>query len=346
MHILNKAKNAFILVFISCLTVAETEPGFTNSSQVLSGNALLTDSVTSIEKSRNTYNLNRVSLRTLHSELYGNVADYIHEVVVFGEDNRDTATGHGYGTLLCYDSNAGGAKDLLHIGTATVLDAGAGMKGDVITTAEHVLKDIASGEEYQCYFFPDRYLSDYMENRINIIHPVFGGYTETGNREHDWAVAIIDRKVSNIKANGNALKYRFDFNPEHIEESVTGNYDFGILSYDKDYRDIAISIDCNVFPNTHSPFTEKSPMLYVTDCDAKGGSSGGALLFATPSGVETIGIYIGSYASNELYPGTHYAEGLPNGTQFDLEHAVNIAVKYSGNKRLLEAIRSRVDLTW
>ena len=275
----------------------------------------------------------------------GGQAPRLHEVVVFGKDNRDTATGNGYGTLLCYPQDGKEDEQAIQIGTATVLDVDAGTKGEVITTAEHVLKNITTGKVNTCYFFPDRDISRYMDNRIRVIQPVFGGYTETGNREHDWAVAIIERKVTTGMAGSHTLKFQADFDVNNVEKYLEQKHDFGILAYDLDYKDIAISIDCRVYPHTFSEFTRNLPMLYVTDCDAKSGSSGGALLYATPGGVKAIGIYIGSFFAPGLYPQNRYPEGPPNGIPFGKDKVVNVVIKYSENKRLLDAINSRTLLT-
>ena len=296
---------------------------------------------------RTSYRLIDSVYRTAYSPGYkiNRNAEYLHKVVVFGKDNRDTATGNGYGTLLCYPHDGDEDGQIIQVGTATVLDVDAGMKGEVISTAEHVLKNVSTGEINSCYFFPDRNISRYMDNKIKVIQPVFGGYTESGNREQDWAVAVIERKVTTGTAGSHTLKYQIDFDVNKVEEYLKQKHDFGILAYDKDYKDIAVSIDCKVYPHTFSDFTRNFPLLYVTDCDAKGGSSGGALLYATPDGVKAIGIYIGSFYASTMYPQNRYPEGPPNGIPFDKTGAVNVVIKYNGNKKLLDAIKSRAILT-
>lgn len=207
------------------------------------------------------------------------------------EDQRATTTSpllESAGTVIC---------DGAVRGTATLIEHARQDKYSLIVTAAHVLYDLVSGKPYEeCSYAPHH-------QRLSTVTFATVAAHNFNPLEPD---KLLQSKTDLVFV---LLQYRVEQSARKLD--ATQNFgDLSLVGYNAELNQLSLSDDCRQFESAQF----SSSVLLLHDCDASGGSSGGALF--TDGNESLIAIHGGTL---------FVRHSLPAGSQARPEHWINEA---------------------
>lgn len=235
---------------------------------------------------------------------------------VFAEDDRKAHDSRNTGAVLCAKKNT---DKVISIGTASLVKTKHVANNIAILTNEHVIRDLETGEDYDCWFA----INADLNQKVSLApQRLYGGKFESGNNADDWALAKLESPVSSEIAASLSLATSKDESYGHNKSDFSlVAYNSGSESNQSFTAEMTITQNCRVFMADESPLFKlyEYDKLLITDCDCYEGCSGAPII---NSDNKIVGVYLGSHFADR-----HYIGGSQRFTEFDLFRYVNSAVR-------------------
>ena len=267
---------------------------------------------------------------------------HIRQTTIFGEDDRkkvdfDDDEVYSVGSTECYL-----ASGKIRRGSAAVVKEKGEEEGDVILTAEHILRDTETGvERVKCLFRPGN--NRYVGIPIDMEKVVYGGKFYTKNEGDDWAVAGLTSTLvvtQNGKTTEVKKKNHLGYSPIPLigapnsgmtrDEPLAGR-SIELYGYNGDTGGMSVSDNCTIHAKRPYDMFYYNDRVNIHDCDCIGGCSGGVLTTVNSRGRRVI---VGILDGDHIHVGLDWTARK----KFDSRWNVNTAVVI--NERILQAIES------
>ncbi len=242
------------------------------------------------------------------------------------EDSREQLmTGQGRGTSLADQRlSAGTIKcDGKVRGTAMVVDTrefASGLKGVVLASAAHVLYDLDKKRRFRRCEFHFLALGELARYRakIDLKNVKMGNFDPlkgTGGLQFgkgDWVFLYVPKPWKNFNPD-ESVNLRI-FSSLRMESYQQAGAELRLIAFDSSAGVISVSKNCTVIESNSDDLgggAWKGQLL--DDCDSAGGASGGGIVAVVEKQQYLIGIRNGSHWSEQVYPGSEYPLGPPDG---------------------------------
>ena len=239
----------------------------------------------------------------------------LRQVNIFGPDDRRlmTLTERDWlapvGTIGYGDNNS--------LGTATIICAHGGPTSDfdVIVTAAHAFYDIQGRLRGRDFYY---YAGGPDGKRVRIISFTAGTHDPYNNFHRDWAVAILERKISQNKG---CLRYH-SITEDSLEQIKRDGGHYMVAALHSKIKLITVSGYCGPVPKKPGHVGYGNDLFFNVDCDFMKGASGGPMVLAYDDAWYAVAVAVRMVNTMDTKPGDAFDP------RFNPNQAVRIAGRF------------------